>query len=68
MNILSKPEIKPTKILTSYTGDIIQITGKIFITINRKSKLRELCFIITPRKVKPILGKDTCKKLNELTE
>ena len=26
--------------------------------------LHELCFIITPRKVQPILGKDVCEKLN----
>ena len=50
-----KPEIKPTKIrLTSYTGDTIPITGKIYITINRKGMLHKLCFIITPRKVQPI--------------
>ena len=60
-----KLEIKPTKIRTiSYTGDVIPITGKIYITINRNDTLYKLCFIITPRKVKPILGKDAYEKLN----
>ena len=60
-----EPEIKPTKIkMTSYTGDIIPITRKIYTAINRKGKLHELCFIVTPRKVQTKLGKDTCKKLN----
>ena len=35
-----KLEIKPIKMrLTSYNGDIIPTTGKIYITINRKSTL-----------------------------
>ena len=59
-----KLEIKPTKIwLTSYTGDIIPITGKIYITINRKGTLHEPCFIITLRKVQLTLWKDACEKL-----
>ena len=60
-----KPEIKPTKIrLFSYTCDIIPITGKIDITINKKGTLHKLCFIITPRNVQPILRKDASEKLN----
>ena len=57
-----KPEIKPTKI--RYTGDIIPITEKIYITIQRKGMLHKLCFIITPRKFPFIIGKDACEKLN----
>ena len=46
----SKLEIKLIKIrLTSQTGDIIPITGKVYITINRKGMLYKLCFIITAR-------------------
>ena len=60
-----KPEIKPTKIrLTSYTGSIIPITRKIFITINRKGMLHELCLTITPRKVQSMRGKNTCEKFS----
>ena len=32
--------------------------------MKRKGTLHELYFVITPRKVQPILGKDACEKLN----
>ena len=60
-----KPERKATKIrLTSYTGNREPITGKVDITVERKGLLHELCFIITPRNVQPILGKNTSDKVN----
>lgn len=60
-----KPELKPTKIrLTLYTCDRVPIMGKADITVKRKGSLHKLYFIIKPRNIQPILGKDTCDKLN----
>ena len=62
--LIRKPETKSIKIrLISYTGDIIPITGNVYIIINRKGTLHELCFIITWRKFHLILGKDASEKL-----
>ena len=65
LKLIRRPKLKVTKVkLTAYSGSSIPVLGKCILRISRKKRMVPVMFIVADTNSPPILGLNTCEKLN----
>jgi len=64
-SLQEKTKLSPSKVkLTAYSGSEVPVIGQCRMTVMYKSNQYQILVIVSPNNVQPILGLDTCEKLN----
>ena len=65
LKLIRRPKLKVTKVkLTAYNGCLLPVLGKCILRISHKKRMVPVMFILTDNNSPPILGLNTCEKLN----
>ena len=65
LKLIRKPKLKVTRVkLTAYSGSSIPVLGKCILRISHKKRMVPIMFIVADTNSPPILGLNTCEKLN----
>ena len=65
LKLIRKPKLKVTRAkLTAYSGSSIPVLGKCILRISHKKRMVPIMFIVADTNSPPILGLNTCEKLN----